>query len=159
MGRVNDRWTTLREAIELVLNEAKEPLTAQVIASTPLVKDLGFTANEVSVYLVKHMMLKHPRFPIKRIRVSGRNRARWAYYNPNVNPQLEDRPRKPEPAPAPVDGTAGQKLEFNPIPEAPPPASTVVIPPHVKSLTLEVGGVKLRIELEIPGVDSLAGPR
>lgn len=161
MGRkTTDQGATLREAIALILSDAPNPLTAAEIASNPLLQDLGFTTQQVRVILGKAMERGNS-LPCPLRRVPAPPPGRWAYYRPDYHPQLEDKPRPaPTPAPAPApEEHSEEPYKFDPLPEAlmpPPPApsSTVVIPSHVKSITLEVGGVRLTIEL-----DSLAGHR
>jgi hypothetical protein len=163
--KLSDRFANIRAALELVFESATVPLTAGAIAEHSIMATEGFTASEVSSALSRLLKLDHPPFPLNRILV-GVGNNRWAWYNPSVIPQLEDKPRTPPPPP---DGATVVKewsatgstitqaapppppdFKFDPLPFSREQAQpTVDVPPGVKSITVSVGKVSIRIELDV----------
>lgn len=157
--KLSDETALLRMAIQEALASAVAPMSGAEVASCAPVASLGLESTRVSHELAQLYKRRAKLFPICRT-WAATGKATFEYYNPDVvrlavAPREERRmsPRREAPA-APVNG-ANSSFEFNPIafgrdpdlaPEV-PSAANVSLPSGVKSITLTVGGVVVRIEL------------
>ncbi len=162
---ISDDTAVLRLAIQQVLASAKAPMTSQQIAEHQEIVSLGLPdhRNKVAITLVNMYDLKKRGFRLCRV-PTGQGRTKWEWYNPDVLPHLMFVPPK-MPAPvnpvksAPLNPVIPPGFEFNPVdfavaepdpvPDAPysEPVVPVQVPVGVKSITLSVAGVTIKIEL------------
>lgn len=152
----SDRTVLLREAIKNVLDNATEPMTAVEINEKQEVFELGLGSTAVSMELSALYNVANKPWPIKRIPAEPGKRSKWVYFNPKVV-KLAYKEKAPvntvksEDAPAVVSPVP--EFQFNPVefvPEAAAaPEVNVPVPAGVKSITLSVAGVTIKIELGV----------
>lgn len=126
----------LREAIKDALEHATEPLSSAQIAQHEDIVALGVSTNRVSQELTSLFQRRRPLFPLSRV-VGGQGRPAYGYFIP-----------RPESPPEVNDGNSDfqfNPVEFNPVEFAQDEQRVVL--PTAKQITLEVGGVVIRIEL------------
>ena len=149
---ITDETILLREAIEQVLREAARPMTSVQIHEAAAVRELGVSVKRVSHALRELWMLRRKPFPLGRVDAPT-VRPKWEYYHMDVCNPLAYRTRKP----VEVNDVNSEpqvqepEFQFNALElgenELTPPAAQVQVPPGVKNITLSVGGVTIRIEL------------
>lgn len=158
-NRISPKVSALRLAIRDVLAMATEPLTSPQIAGTLAVQQTGASIVEVSNALYNLMRLKRKAFPLKRLANPGKGQAQWQYYNPTVIKPLSVASKVVSAPPtrgedATLENTKVPEFHFNPWLEQPEPIRPgqpdegVVVTQGVKAVTVTVGGVVIRIELE-----------
>lgn len=154
MRPITDETILLRDAIKEVLDKANEPLSPDAIAEHSAVFGLGLPKARVSRELRAMYEVQKKPWPLLRIPSSSPGRSQWDYFNPNVVPLVARGPdRRQEPDPMPVNSVNPPAFEFNPVefaaepPAAPQGDASVAVPAGVKSITLTVSGVTVRIEL------------
>lgn len=154
----SDATQLLREEVQRVLATATAPLTSLQIAEEPGVASLGLGSSRVAMEMTAIYMVKNKPYPLKRIPCSH-GRLKWEYFNPRVvklaptTLPVADR-RAPEQPP--VNAVNSNEFTFDPVAFDPPveaestvepPEQAVTLPNGVKSITLTIGGVMVKIEL------------
>lgn len=157
MRQLTDETALLREAIKEALGNATEPMTSTQVADTPVVMELGLSSNRVSRELKAMHQKKKSSWPIKRIPSAAPGHNTWEYFNPDVVKLVARAPDRRQAAdPAPVNGVnPPPAFEFNPVEfeqaavadAATGPEVNVPVPPGVKSITMTVAGVTIKIDL------------
>lgn len=150
----SDETTLVRMVIKEVLDTATEPMTAAAIAQHPAVVSMGVSRDKTSQELsaMYRLTTKKP-FPLCRL-PSSSNLAQYEYYNPDVvklavgrratdDTAVNDVNTQPEAKPVQAAQFAFNPVEF----QAEPANAAVSVPAGVKSITLTIGGVNIRIEL------------
>lgn len=155
----NVETLVLRDTIPQILARANQPLSAAEIAATPEIAALGLSGTVRLVSNALTGMHKHTAFPdIGRVfqPVPG-TATKWGWYSkkrlPFVNgpSEVSTKGKKPPRAkaskPAPTAASASE-FQFNPIElQTANPSPVVSLPSGAKSITIEVGGVSVRIDL------------
>lgn len=154
-AQMSEDTALLRIAIKDALDKATEPLSSAQVAQDPAVQQMGL-GERTAIELANMYNMKAPPFPLKRI-PSNVKGSRWQYFNPDVV-QLAYTPAEPQRAAPPLPPVNGVKLPefaFNPVDFHPPaPAEAVELPSPpadtvVKSITVTVAGITVKIDLDI----------
>lgn len=155
---IDDGTLLLRDAIRVVFAQASEPMTSTEVGDAPDVKELGLPLARVAIELSNMYTGKYKTFPIARIPAPSGSRCQWAYFNPEVV-RLEYTPHVPKVRAAPVNdvkSAPAQEFLFDPVQmvmdmAAPsvdePETPAVTVPAGVKTITLTVAGVSIKIEI------------
>lgn len=151
---ISDETVLIRDAIKVALDTATEPLTSDEVARHPEVQSLGLPHDMVSRELKALYDKSKKAWPLLRIPSSKPGRNKWEYFNPRVVKLAHKEKAAPAPVndvksePVPVPEFTFNPVEFVPEPVAAPDVS-VPVPAGVKSVTLSVAGVTIKIELGV----------
>lgn len=154
----SDETELLRMAIQEALASATAPMSGAEVASCAPVANLGLDSHRVSHELSQLYKRRAKLFPLCRTYAAA-GKATYEYYNPEVVkmelvPREERRTaprREDDQAALNAVNPAPSEFQFDPVSFAAEPVPTsdanVSVPAGVRSITLTVGGVVVRIEL------------